>query len=165
MYPGCAPHPPENKTLTMACVEPVQQSTGKPVSESSFRVLIIDDNKAIHNDFRKILNPDAGDAALQSLEDEIFGEDENAGDSMINDPTITFQLDSAHQGKEGYELAKQALANGQPYAMAFVDMRMPPGWDGIETIKHIWADDPNLQIVICTAYSDHTWQDIHKQFG
>ncbi|MCG8435195.1 MAG: ATP-binding protein [Gammaproteobacteria bacterium] len=149
----------------MACVEPVQQSTGKPVSESSFRVLIIDDNKAIHNDFRKILNPDAGDAALQSLEDEIFGEDENAGDSMINDRTITFQLDSAHQGKEGYELAKQALANGQPYAMAFVDMRMPPGWDGIETIKHIWADDPNLQIVICTAYSDHTWQDIHKQLG
>ena len=49
--------------------------------------------------------------------------------------------------------------------MAFVDVRMPPGWDGIETISHIWKEFPDLQIVICTAYSDYSWEDIAKAVG
>jgi PAS domain S-box-containing protein len=49
--------------------------------------------------------------------------------------------------------------------MAFVDVRMPPGWDGIETIKQIWAECPQLQVVICTAYSDYQWQDITDKLG
>ena len=44
--------------------------------------------------------------------------------------------------------------------MAFVDMRMPPGWDGMETIERLWQADPRLQIVICTAYSDHAWEEM-----
>ena len=44
--------------------------------------------------------------------------------------------------------------------MAFVDMRMPPGWDGVETIEHLWEVDPDLQVVICTAFSDHDWDEV-----
>jgi two-component system sensor histidine kinase/response regulator len=49
--------------------------------------------------------------------------------------------------------------------MAFVDMRMPPGWDGLETIEHLWYVDPDIQIVICTAYSDHPWEDVSRRIG
>ena len=65
---------------------------------------------------------------------------------------MSFELDSAYQGQEALEMVKQALAENRPYAMAFVDVRMPPGWDGIETIARIWEVDPELQIVVCTAY-------------
>jgi signal transduction histidine kinase/DNA-binding response OmpR family regulator len=44
--------------------------------------------------------------------------------------------------------------------MAFVDMRMPPGWDGVETTLELWKVAPDLQIVICTAYSDYSWDDL-----
>ncbi|MAD80979.1 MAG: hypothetical protein CMJ50_09085, partial [Planctomycetaceae bacterium] len=58
-----------------------------------------------------------------------------------------------------------AVAENRPYALAFVDMRMPPGWDGLTTIEQLWKADPDLQVVICTAYSDNTWSDIREQLG
>src|SRR5258705_6555896 len=76
-----------------------------------------------------------------------------------------FELDSAFQGKEGLEMVKKALEEGRPYAVAFVDVRMPPGWDGIETITRIWEVDPNLQIVVCTAYADYSWEEIRAKVG
>src|SRR5206468_403202 len=48
---------------------------------------------------------------------------------------------------------------------AFVDMRMPPGWDGVETIQRIWRIAPDLQMVICTAYSDYSWDEIATTIG
>ena len=77
-----------------------------------------------------------------------------------------FELDwAAAQGEEGYAKVKAAVENNRQYAVAFVDMRMPPGWDGMETIEKIWQIDPDLQIVICSAYSDYSWSDILKKFG
>ena len=58
---------------------------------------------------------------------------------------------------------QEAREQGRPYAMAFVDMRMPPGWDGVETIEHLWSVDPALQVVICTAYSDHQWDQVTRR--
>jgi CheY-like chemotaxis protein len=66
-------------------------------------------------------------------------------------------MDSAYQGQEALEKLKSARAAGRPYAMAFIDVRMPPGWDGIETVEQLWKEDPSLQVVLCTAYSDHAW--------
>ena len=60
---------------------------------------------------------------------------------------------------------KQALENGRPYAMAFVDVRMPPGWDGVETTRRILAVDPDIQIVICTAYADYSWEEMFEKIG
>ena len=62
-------------------------------------------------------------------------------------------------------MVEQAVAAGKPYALAFVDMRMPPGWDGVETIEHIWKVDPEIQVVICTAFSDHPWHRIAARLG
>ncbi len=53
----------------------------------------------------------------------------------------------------------------RPYAVAFVDMRMPPGWDGVETVEHLWQEDPDLQVVICTAFSDHAWEDVIQRLN
>ena len=56
--------------------------------------------------------------------------------------------------------AAAARAQALPFALAFVDMRMPPGIDGLTTIVKLWEIDPDLQVVICTAYSDHGWEEI-----
>ena len=125
------------------------------------RILIIDDNPSIHEDFRKILGP--ADAKLA----EEFDADEAAlfGDTADASRVWRFQLDSAFQGQEGLEKVRAAFASDAPYAVAFVDVRMPPGWDGIETISRIWKEFPDLQIVICTAYSDYSWDEIAKSVG
>jgi diguanylate cyclase (GGDEF)-like protein len=124
------------------------------------RILVIDDNRAIHDDFRKILvHAEDGEAALAAAELAIFGE----SGALVVRPT--FDVDSALQGKDGLECIRAALDAGQPYAVAFVDMRMPPGWDGLETIEKIWAVDPAVQIVICSAHSDYDWTDVVARLG
>ena len=125
------------------------------------RILVIDDNPSIHEDFRKILSPaDAKLAAgLDADEAALFGETVNRSRSW------SFQIDSAFQGQEGLEKVRAAAAAGAPYAVAFVDVRMPPGWDGIETIARIWKEFPDLQMVVCTAYSDYSWDEISKTIG
>nr|WP_314642222.1 EAL domain-containing protein [uncultured Pseudomonas sp.] len=124
------------------------------------RILIIDDTPSIHEDFRKILGPDSEDEqTLAGTEEALFGTQQPA--------RLTFQLDSAYQGQEALELVQRAQAEGRPYAMAFTDMRMPPGWDGLETIEQLWKIDPHLQIALCTAYSDYSWEDMAErlEFG
>ncbi len=125
------------------------------------RILIIDDNPSIHDDFRKILGPADATLAKELDADEaaLFGDTADASRPW------SFQLDSAFQGQEGLEKVRTAFAKGEPYAVAFVDVRMPPGWDGIETITRIWKEFPDLQIVICTAYSDYSWDEISKSVG
>ncbi|HWD19407.1 MAG TPA: ATP-binding protein [Verrucomicrobiae bacterium] len=128
--------------------------------EINRRALVIDDNPAIHEDFRKILGPPEHDSkTVSQMEGALFG----AADSL---PAAScFQVDCATQGQEGLERLKQACARGERYALAFVDVRMPPGWDGIETAAHLWAVDPDLQIVICTAYSDYSWNEMTAKLG
>ena len=120
------------------------------------RILIIDDNHAIHDDFHKILVVGTQTAELDASEAELFGAPARSAG---------YAVDSAYQGEEGYSKVLAAVEAGKPYAMAFVDMRMPPGWDGLQTIDQIWTADPDIQIVICTAYSDHAWEDILGHFG
>jgi diguanylate cyclase (GGDEF)-like protein len=124
------------------------------------RILIVDDNRAIHDDFRKILLDRELDESLQDLEATLFG------DAMPGrDTPRAFRLDSAYQGSEALALVQRSLHDRQPYSLAFVDMRMPPGWDGLETIERLWAVDPQIQIVICSAYSDHDWEDLIARLG
>ena len=124
------------------------------------RLLIVDDNAAIHDDFRKILvRSSVRDAALGKLESVLF-EVPHAPSTAAD-----FEIDSVLQGTDALEKMQAAVAAGRPYAVAFVDVRMPPGWDGIETIEHLWCADPALQIVICTAYSDYSWQAVTDRLG
>jgi diguanylate cyclase (GGDEF)-like protein len=82
------------------------------------------------------------------------------GESAPSRVRHAFEIDSAFQGQEGVARVRQALDEGRPYALAFVDMRMPPGWDGLQTIERLWAIDPDVQVVICSAHSDYDWSDV-----
>jgi len=126
------------------------------------RILVIDDNPSIHRDFETILleNKDKDSTEMDTLRAELFGRSAHK-----STPKNKYELDFASQGKEGHEKIKQALSQNLPYELAFVDMRMPPGWDGLETIEQIWKTDPNVQVVICTAYSDYSWEEISQRLG
>ncbi len=128
--------------------------------EMTHRILIIDDNPSIHKDFQTILVDEEESTTLNELRSVVFG-DKN------NEPTIkcVYELDFASQGKEGCEKIRVACSENRPYELAFVDMRMPPGWDGLKTIEHIWEIDPKVQVVICTAYSDYSWGEITERLG
>jgi two-component system, sensor histidine kinase and response regulator len=124
------------------------------------RILVIDDNRAIHDDFRKILSTAPSPPNdLAEDEESLFG----GVQSKFQLPF--FEIDSAYQGQEGLDLIEISLLENRPYALAFVDVRMPPGWDGIETTCKIWEKYPDLQVVICTAYSDYSWEEMLKTLG
>src|SRR6266545_3549452 len=124
------------------------------------RSLVIDDNRAIHEDFRKILDADQpGREVLEEREAMLFGEPTPPARRQV------FRIDSAFQGQDGLHLLRQSMESGEPYAMAFVDVRMGPGWDGIETTAKLWEAYPDLQVVICTAHSDYSWDDMVSKLG
>ena len=131
------------------------------------RILLVDDQKEIHRDFKSVLCPAVGDeSVLNKLEQELFVEDHTVQEKQTATvETITYELVSAYQGQEALERVKESFAADRPFRVAFVDMRMPPGWDGLTTIEHLWECDPRLQIVICSAYSDQAWKDIISRLG
>ncbi len=123
------------------------------------RILIIDDNEHIHRDIRRLLahrdmSADVLELARDILDDEV----------EWNEP-YSYEVDSAYQGEEGVHMAREARLAGRPYAMAFVDMRLPPGMDGLETLERLWVVDSELQCVVITAYSDYTWEDMLERLG
>jgi PAS domain S-box-containing protein len=132
-----------------------------PSNESNKnRILIIDDNPLIHEDMRKILGSrKANHDGLAQTKALLFG------DEPVSSETTGFEIDSAFQGQEGLQKVQEAEEAGRPFALAFVDVRMPPGWDGVETISRIWQKHPQLQVVICTAYSDYSWEEMIRRIG
>lgn len=130
------------------------------------RILIVDDNESIHEDFRKVLIHETNEdyAALDDLEAELFGE-EPAAETENTSELMEYEVDSALQGQEALAMVDKAAQEGRPYALIFMDVRMPPGWDGIETISRIWLKHPYTEMVLCTAYSDYTWDDIVEKLG
>jgi len=124
------------------------------------RILVVDDNRAIHEDFLKILGGGNDEVPeLQAAERLLLGEPTPRSESP------DFQVDTALQGQEGVARVEQALREGRPYAMAFIDMRMPPGWDGLETIERLWDRDPHVQVAICSAHSDYDWTEVVARLG
>ncbi len=122
------------------------------------RILVIDDNPAIYEDFCKVLCPSNTPAKeLIELASSIFSEESKTTD--LNE----YQIDFALRGQDGVEKVRSAILEGWPYIVTFVDMRMPNGWSGLETIKNLWLTDPRLQIVLCTAYSDYSWEEIRAR--
>jgi signal transduction histidine kinase/DNA-binding NarL/FixJ family response regulator len=118
------------------------------------RILLVDDQASIHEDFRKVLSSPASSTDLDADEALLFDPPKSAA------PLVRFEMDSAFQGAEGLEMVRAAHLTGRPYAMAFIDMRMPPGWDGVETAERLWLEEPRLQLVFCTAYSDTPWAEV-----
>jgi len=128
---------------------------------NEFRIIIIDDNPEIHKDFIKILTVETNDS-FSKLDAALFDHEIT---SSTNPVLPKFIIDTALQGMDGVEIIRQSLRNNERYCIAFVDIRMPPGLDGIETIRKIWAIDPDVQAVICTAYSDYSWEETVQALG
>lgn len=129
------------------------------------RILIVDDNIEIHNDFRKILAPPGkspNSESLEELELAIFDDEEKPLQSL---PDISYRLDFAFQGEEAIELVRKSIDECDPYSVIYMDVRMPPGMNGVEAISHIWKIYPLVEIVIVTAYSDYSWEDILQRIG
>jgi two-component system, sensor histidine kinase and response regulator len=127
------------------------------------RILIVDDNGEIHEDFKKILFPGQPDKDLEmkDLEKALF----SAEAGPAKDAAVSYDIDDAFQGEQALIMADRAQEEGRPYAMAFVDVRMPPGIDGIVTTERLWKKHPLLEIVICTAYSDYSWDQMLRKLG
>jgi CheY-like chemotaxis protein len=127
---------------------------------TTYRILVIDDNQDIHNDFRKILcGEKSSNSRLDAAEAALFGS------PNPTEHRSEFEVDSAYQAQDGLAQVLQAIHEGRPYTMAFVDVRMPPGLDGIEITPKLWVADSDLQIVICTAYSDYSWEQMLIRVG
>lgn len=131
------------------------------------RILVVDDSAELHNDYLKIFS--VGNKvqrkALDSLEDDLFGNSDSVAtkDSLVDE--ISYELDSAYQGEEGIQKVIKAREEGAPYGVIFMDIRMPPGIDGVQTSKEILNLTENTQIVLCSAYSDYNWNDIVNTLG
>jgi two-component system NtrC family sensor kinase len=123
------------------------------------RILVVDDNRTIHQDFRKILCPPSSNDSLDAMEADLFGQAEATA------RLPGFEVDSAFQGEEALQIARTAREKGRPYAVAFVDIRMPPGIDGVETTSRLWKDDPDIQVVVCSAYADYSWEEMMRRLG
>ena len=128
------------------------------------RVLIVDDQQHIHDTFDRVFaSSKRVDDALSNFEDMFLGGGklEDEADCI----KAEYFLAHAHSGEHGVELVEKSVRDNSKFAVAFVDMRMPNGMDGLETIEKLWSIDPDLQVVVCTAHSDHAWESVLERLG
>src|SRR2546426_9287023 len=125
------------------------------------RVLVIDDHRSVQKALRKFLGDDfhKHPALNEAYRPLLFGEPQPGQQAPA------YEVDSAYNGQEGLEKVHQSLAEAHPYSVAFVDIRLPQGWDGLETITKLWKVCPDLQVVVCTGYSDYSWEEIVGRLG
>ncbi|MDR8391576.1 response regulator [Aliifodinibius sp. S!AR15-10] len=129
-------------------------------------VLLVDDNESIHSDIVSILNGEEEiDEDLLDMESELFGDADSPEKEKNSGNFVMYDIDHAYQGEEAIEMVQKAESNGYPYSLIFMDVRMPPGMDGVQTIQKIWAKYPYIEMVICTAYSDYSWDQIIESLG
>ncbi len=137
-------------------LQPAEQSS----AASDYRILVVDDTPSVHDDFRRIFMPkDAALAALDALASDLFESEAPEPTALDVHPSATYRVDHASQGREGLHMVEAARMLGDPYALVFMDIRMPPGWDGIESTTRVIASDPDVQVVLCTAYADQSWRE------
>jgi len=130
-------------------------------------VLVIDDEEMVRDNIEEILLPRKNSAESDGVD---------AAASILFDTPVkpliaprtsnipNFTVDKASNGMEGLELVKKSIKEGRPYAVIFLDMRMP-GWDGMETAEQIRKFDSKAEIIFVTAFSDRSIEDIIARAG
>ncbi len=129
--------------------------------DSNQRILVVDDNESVQVDFTRLLIESEKNSTLDELAALVFDDVEPTSTSRASG----FEVRCASQGQQALEMVQSATREGRPYALAFVDMRMPPGWDGLTTIKKLWEVDSHIEVVVCSAYSDYAWSDVAEALG
>ena len=130
-------------------------------------VLVIDDEEMVRDNIEEILTPRKVSAESQSVDLAASILFDTAVQPVIAPRTSNipnFKVDKAANGMEGLELVKKAVAKGDPYAVIFLDMRMP-GWDGMQTAEQIRKYDTKAEIIFVTAFSDRSIDDIIARAG
>ena len=122
----------------------------------NYRVLVVDDQREIHQDFEEMLTPGVPGASTDDLAEAFASE---VDESFLPN----FELLHAQSGAEAYEKIQTAIETADPIAVAYIDIRMPPGMDGIETTRRIRAIDENIEIVLMTAYTDKSLGEIVRE--
>jgi two-component system, NtrC family, sensor kinase len=130
------------------------------------RILIVDDQE----DLRELISNFIVKTGIEKPTSIVEKMQAKLSSSSMDIPkptvkNIDYQVSTAENGITAYKMVQSALEKGLPYALIFLDMRMPPGWDGLETMKKIFKVDQKVQIVLCTAYSDYSWREIVDQIG
>ena len=129
--------------------------------KTPLRILAVDDEPAISALIKRVLSSLTTDQLLSS---DFFETDlESEVEETKTAPPQLFDLTICQQGDEAIEAVKKSKADKNPFAVAFMDVMMPPGPDGIVTAERIRAIDPNVEIVMVTAYSDVDPRDIAKR--
>lgn len=122
------------------------------------RVLVVDDEQPIRDAFRDVLlDADVSEdlAAFQNLRSKLFSSvDAHSTSRRARIRTTSFDPVFCDGAASAVEAVRQSLADECPFAVVFLDMRMPPGQDGAWAAARIRELDPEIEIVICTAYSD-----------
>jgi K+-sensing histidine kinase KdpD len=129
-------------------------------------VLVIDDEEMVRDNIEEILIPRASNPGLESVDRaaSILFDKPMQAPVRQNGHMPQFTVDKAANGVEGVELVKKSVAEGRPYAVIFLDMRMP-GWDGMETAEQIRKYDTKAEIIFVTAFSDRSIHDIVARAG
>ena len=134
------------------------------------RLLVADDELDVHEAYRRVFqeflasNRHQTPSKLDELSAQLFADASAPGPSN-GDACVIEDINYHRQGEEAVAAVKSACAEGRPFTLAFLDMRMPPGIDGLETARRIRAIDPEVNILIVTGYSDHRPAEIARVVG
>jgi len=128
------------------------------------RILIVDDNEDIHFDFHNILASSVKKEvkSLEEIEQELFEESDSEIEVL---ETWEYIIDDAFDGAKSIEMIETAHKEGFPYSVVYMDIRMPPGMDGVTTTLKILEKYPLIEFVLCTAFSDYSWEKLVQLFG
>ncbi|MHC5091543.1 MAG: response regulator transcription factor, partial [Planctomycetota bacterium] len=124
--------------------------------ELNNRILLVDDEPLILDELGKVLSPsEASNTELNELENRLFN------NSKTNRrKAASYNVCCCCQGDEAIHEVEESIEKNEPFAVAFIDIRMPPGPDGVSTAEEIRKLDPNIQIVMMTGYSDFDISEI-----
>ena len=120
-------------------------------SDDSIRILIADDDEHILECYREAFGESESTdymKALDALDAELFSPEAEIEEMP------RFEVVACSQGKDAVDLAKRAASDGQPFDVVILDVRMPPGIDGVVAGSAIRELDPNVEIVFVTGFSD-----------
>ena len=120
------------------------------------RVLIVDDEAGIHSDFKDMLNPNRTQALTDQLAEALLDEGSENKTSFLPN----FELLHATSGENAYDIIRAEKASNRPIAVAYIDVRMPPGIDGVEAIRRIRQIEKDIELVVMTAYTDKPLPEI-----